>query len=489
MFRGAGSRLRRKVPGNGPLHENRVGRPMVRYLLDSYTIQQIQKLFKEEASALAFSSSLLSPGETLANEDESDEDSTLIESEPKLRPAASRTAYESNTMPSCPDTASRASVSSNTMPSLDMAIGGSPNDSDIAFSVNTMVPQRQEMSTTEKELSNLTNGKTTGNSENLNVETSLEKRKEYTCGFCSEYGIHKKLSRPSDLGRHLENTHHTNNLWVCPKPNCRRVFQWLGAFKEHARNYHKKRIRICDAEIIMLCPQTVFACGFEGCNQVFEAPSEFEASTTKDKFIAHILGHFRGNIEEPKVWTFTLRMRNLLSQDGLSNVWPPTSLSYEQNLGLNWDAQSGSVLQKLLETRHFGSVSSLIRNAIALGSIPCREVQLARGNAVLPILSQCQAEIHRIDMIAVQATFVPIKAANNTADSVTTNCRASLIASDPADAPVGAYQLQHLHQDSMEEILDSINVQPIEQQYLSEDFTNPMEWIEGHDGEEGDDVI
>lgn len=239
----------------------------------------------------------------------------------------------------------------------------------------------------------------------------------------------------------------------------------------------------------MLCPQTVFACGFEGCNQVYEAPSEFEATPTKDKYIAHILGHFRGDIEKPKAWTFTLRMRNLLSQDGLSNVWPPSSLSYEQNLGLNWDGRSGSVLQKLLETRHLGDVNSLIRNAIALGSIPCREVQLARGNAVLPILSQCQSEVHRIDMVAVQNAFVPIQAANDTAGSVTTNCRASLINSDHTGTPDGAYQPQHLHQDSMEEMLDSLITQPTEQQYLSEDFANPMEWIEGNDSEEGNGVI
>ncbi|GFP52936.1 hypothetical protein TASIC1_0002012000 [Trichoderma asperellum] len=182
-------------------------------------------------------------------------------------------------------------------------------------------------------------------------------------------------------------------------------------------------------------------------------------------------------------------MRNLLSQDGLSNVWPPPSLSYEQNLELNWDARSGSVLQKLLETRHLGSASSLIRNAIALGSMPLREVQLARGNAVLPILSQCQAAVHQIDMITVQATILPTEAANGIAESVNTNCSTSLLASDHTDSPGGAYQPQHLHQDAMQEILDSLNVPSVEQQYLSEDVTNPTEWIEHNGSEEVDDVV
>lgn len=249
------------------------------------------------------------------------------------------------------------------------------------------------------------------------------------------------------------------------------------------------RIRICDAEIITLCPQTVFACGFEGCSQVYEAPSEAEANPTKDSFIAHVLGHFRGTVEKPRAWTVTLRMRNLLNQAGLSNVWPPPSLSYEQNLRLNWDPLSSSVLLKLLETRHLGNPSSLVRNAIALGSNFCGEVQLARGNAVLPILGQCQAEVHQIDTFAVQTTLPLAEAANVAAESITPNYGASLTVSNQIDAPRGVYQPQGSHQDAMQEILYSLNVQHAEQQYLSEDFTNPMEWIQHDDSEEGDDVV
>lgn len=392
-------------------------------------------------------------------------------------------------MPPSLNTVSRAFKPINNTSLSANAAERSLKDSDVAFSDNALVHQRKEEFMAEKAPLHPTNDSATEDSDNLNIETPPRKQKEYICGFCSEYGIHKRLSRPSDLKRHLENTHHTDNLWVCPKANCRRVFQWLGAFKEHARYYHKVRIRICDAEIITLCPQTVFACGFEGCHQVYEAPSEAEASPTKDKFIAHILSHFRSVMEKPRAWTFTLRMRNLLNQHGLSSVWPPPSLSYEQNLELNWDARSGSVLQKLLETRHLGSASSLIRNAIALGSMPLREVQLARGNAVLPILSQCQAAVHQVDMITVQDTILPGEAANAIAESVTTNCSTSLLASDHTDTPGCAYRPQHLHQDAMEEILDSLNVPSVEQQYLSEDNTNPMEWIEHNDSEEVDDVV
>jgi hypothetical protein len=297
----------------------------------------------------------------------------------------------------------------------------------------------------------------TANTENSTLETPTKKQKEYTCGFCSEYGVYKRLSRPSDLKRHLESTHHTNNLWVCPKANCRRVFQWLGAFKEHARHYHKVRIRICDAEVITLCPQTVFACGFEGCNQVYEALSKSEVSPARDKFIAHVVCHLQSPLEKPKAWTFTYRMHNLLSQSALSNVWPPPSLSHEKSLELSWDARSGSVLQKLLETRHIGNPSSLVQNAIALGSVSCREVQLAPDNAVLPVLDQCQAEVHQIDPPTVQANLSPAEAADATAESepVTTNCSESLIPPGYSDALESVYEPEQSHEDVMQEILDS----------------------------------
>lgn len=181
-------------------------------------------------------------------------------------------------------------------------------------------------------------------------------------------------------------------------------------------------------------------------------------------------------------------MRNLLSQSALSNIWPPPSLSYEQNLQLKWDARSGSVLQKLLETRHLGSPSSLIRNAIALGSVSCREVQLARGNAVLPILGQCQAEVLQIDMPAVQATPSPAEPADDTAGSAMAKCSESLVTPNHSDA-LEAYRPEHSNQDAMQEILDCLHDQPVEQQYLSEDFTDSMEWLENNDSEEGNDIL
>ncbi|KAL7894450.1 hypothetical protein HDV63DRAFT_279466 [Trichoderma sp. SZMC 28014] len=478
MLRGARSIARHKSPGNGPSHEDRVGRPMVRYLLDAYSIVQIQKLFEEEARALPLTPSLLSPSQ---EDDVGDnEDSTSPEREPSPKPTISSQAV--TVPPSLDAVGTSAFKPINSTFLSPAAAERSPEASDSTSVDNAIAHQRQEEPTAEEALLTLVNDNAAGKTDDSKMKKPTRKI-EYICGFCSEYGIYKKLSRPSDLKRHLESTHHTNNLWVCPRADCRRVFQWLGAFKEHARYYHKVRVRIYDAEVITLCPQTVFACGFEGCSQVYEAPSELEASPARAKFIAHVVTHLQSILDKPRAWTFTFRMRNLLSQRALSNIWPPPSLSGEQSLRLKWDARSGSVLQRLLETRHLGSPSSLIRNAIALGSIPCREVQLAQGNAVLPILGQCQAEVHQI------ATDSPTESADGAAESTTADCSESLVASSHSDALDRAYRPEHSHQDAMQEILDSFHGQPVEQQYLSEDFTDQMEWIENDHSEVDDDII
>ncbi|KAL7922782.1 hypothetical protein ACQKWADRAFT_69040 [Trichoderma austrokoningii] len=477
MTRETGSGLGHKCPGNGPLHEDRVGRPMVRYLLEAYSIEQIQKLFEEEACALSLSPSLFSHPQAIEDAGDDDAHSILPGFESSSQAATSAMTCLPVTMSSPLDTVAIAFKPINGTILSTPATESSPEASDNPYPDSATVHQEiQELMPEQAPLipANGTDG--------LKIEKP-SKKKEYTCGFCNEYGIYKRLARPSDLKRHLESTHHTNNLWVCPRANCRRVFQWLGAFKEHARYHHKARIRICDAEVITLCPQTVFACGYEGCNRVYEALSGLEASPARDKFIAHVVNHLQNPVERPGAsWTFTFRMRNLLSQSRLSDAWPPPSLSYEQNLGLNWDARSGSVLQKLLETRHLGDPSSLIRNTIALGSVSCREVQLARGNAVLPILGQCRAEVHHIEMSALQATLSPTETADATA-----NCSESLIASSHSDGPQSAHHLDH--DDAMQHILDSLHDQPVEQHYLSEDLTDPMEWITNNDGEEEDGVI
>jgi hypothetical protein len=195
-------------------------------------------------------------------------------------------------------------------------------------------------------------------------------------------------------------------------------------------------------------------------------------------------------MKEPKAWTFTLRIRNLLRQGELFKVWPPPSLPYEEKVRLNWDARTGSVLQKLLETRHLGDLNSLVQNVIALGSNPSKEVQLAQGNIAVPILGECQAEVHQHEMHAAQFTILPMIPVNVNVEPINIDYGAevSLPVTNYADVPKGSYQPQPLmYQDPMQEMLNSLIVQPVEEQYLSTDYTGPMEWLD-YD-EESDDFV
>ncbi|KAM0255606.1 hypothetical protein ACHAQJ_005610 [Trichoderma viride] len=421
---------------------------MVRYLLASCSIEDIQKLFEEEGCRLSLLRKLLPPPQENAHQD-----SILPEPEPEPQAAPSNTTGD-----------------------------GISESSHITLPDNTIVHQREEIAMMEQPPSTPANM----NEENVSGGAFPMWQKEYTCGLCNEQGMNPKFSRRNDLQRHIEGKHHTNKLWICSPKDCRRVFQWQGAYKEHVRSHHKSRVKVSDAEILTLCPQTVFACGFEDCNKVYEAPSEFETGRTKEKYVTHVVNHFRF-MKKPTAWTFTLRIRNLLRQGDLFNVWPPRSLSANQKMRLNWDSSTSIVLQKLLETRHLGDLNFLVHNAVALGSNPSKEVQqLVQGNLTVPIFGECQANVHQNEMPTTQFTVLPMESVNVNVLPLNVDYGASLIVPNYTDVPISSYQPQPLmYQDPMQEMLDSLIVQPVQQQYFSTDYTGPTEWTDGD--EESDD--
>ncbi|KAL7784562.1 hypothetical protein V8C37DRAFT_413329 [Trichoderma ceciliae] len=447
MPRKARPRSKRICPKYGSAHEDKVGRPMVRFLLITYSKEQIQRLFKEESRSLSKStpSSSSSP---------LDNDGFSIFPELELQVASPNTACMINTMPSPSNTSGNGASKSNNVTLPD------------SYSAQ----QREEMATCMEQTSSTPANQPFQNAEDAAVqESSPVWQNEYACGLCIEQDLNTKFSRKNDLKRHLERKHHTNNLWICSQSDCSKVFQWLGAYKDHIRSCHAgSGIRIWEAKVVTLCPQTVFACGFEGCVKVFEAPSGLETAPTKKKFINHIINHFRF-MKGSKEWTFTFRIRNLLRQVDLINVWPPPTLSLEERVHLQWDAQTGSVLQKLLETRHLGDIESLIQNIVALGSNPSKEVQLAQANIAVPVLGECLADtcVHRNDELSVQYT-APMMGSGNA------GYRPNYM-----DIANGGYQQQPLiYRDPVQEMLDSLMITREEQQFISaRGYTDPMEWI------------
>ncbi|PHH65018.1 hypothetical protein CDD81_3416 [Ophiocordyceps australis] len=190
-------------------------------------------------------------------------------------------------------------------------------------------------------------------------------RNDYACGFCAELGITKTCTRRNDLRRHMDQFHNTNAQWLCQHPGCHRAFDWPTAYQIHLRTSHggSQMMRMADARVA-LCAQTVFACGFQGCHHVVEAPDSGPGIATAWKsFTGHLIRHCdRGTAVR---WDYSHRMRNLLRQSRVADAWADADADTS---GLRWDPVSSRVLRKVLETRHVDDVPRLLSAAVALGS-------------------------------------------------------------------------------------------------------------------------
>lgn len=169
------------------------------------------------------------------------------------------------------------------------------------------------------------------------------------------------------------------------------VFDWQTAYKTHLKQVHGGSRMSLDEAKINLCPQTVFACGFENCGQVMEAPSDDDADATFKEFVTHIVKHFDEGANSGE-WTYSGRMRNLLRQHGLVRAWANSSWPDEERSRLNWEPHSSGILRKRLETRHLGDLQLLVQYAIALGSEPSSITEY-RKDFINPIKDECRQPI------------------------------------------------------------------------------------------------
>lgn len=234
---------------------------------------------------------------------------------------------------------------------------------------------------------------------------SLKQKVSFTCGFCSEEGIQKTCTRKNDLKRHIEDFHNTDAQWFCRQRGCNMVFDWQTAYKTHLKLSHGSSRMAVDEVKVNLCPQTVFACGFEHCVQVFEASSDDEVGSTFKDFVAHVVKHFD---EGPSCgpWTYSARIRNLLRQSGVWGVWNSYAIPGRERSRLQWQPQSSGILRKRLETRHLGDVHLLIRYAVALGSDPASALALG-ANFAAPLRSECRMSMYGHKINTPPAPMLP----------------------------------------------------------------------------------
>ncbi|KAF4985156.1 hypothetical protein FDECE_16768 [Fusarium decemcellulare] len=342
--------------------DDSLDRQLLRHLMRRYGREGVAQLMDEEATSPAISHN---DGASVISS--STYSSVKSEDAPSIFDTASIRTYSSD------NSSVRGSIISNVSARTAKLLGRKTQ------SVRSSSSYEEEVSTTPS-----------GESATPAPHTPKQKG-SFTCGFCREEDIQKTCTRKNDLKRHIEDFHNTNAQWFCRHKDCNMVFDWQTAYKTHLKQAHGGSRMTLDEAKVNLCPQTVFACGFENCPQVFEAPSDDDADSTFKEFVAHVVKHFDEGSNSGE-WTYSGRMRNLLRQNGLVRAWANSSWPEEERSRLQWHPQSSGILRKRLETRHLGDLQLLVQYAIALGSEPS-SITKYREDFINPVKDQCRQPI------------------------------------------------------------------------------------------------
>ncbi|KAG5929678.1 hypothetical protein E4U42_005110 [Claviceps africana] len=221
-------------------------------------------------------------------------------------------------------------------------------------------------------------------------------RLDYACGLCAEENIRKTCTRRNDLRRHIENFHNRNAVWYCQHPGCEMAYDWQSAYQIHLRTAHGRSHMNVDEAMVRVCPQTVFACGFEECTRVFESCSEDDAATALKEFSGHVVKHFEEGSKGSR-WNYSTRIRNLLRQAQVSAVWE-TAWPEMERPRLQWQTQTSLGARKILEAGHLEQLPFLIRCLIILGS-DGGDLSKSEGRLEPPVRNRCPAPYrHRLPL-------------------------------------------------------------------------------------------
>ncbi|KAG6120067.1 hypothetical protein E4U14_004241 [Claviceps sp. LM454 group G7] len=225
-------------------------------------------------------------------------------------------------------------------------------------------------------------------------------KSDYPCGICAEENILKTCTRRNDLRRHIENFHNRNAIWFCQHPGCKMGFDWQGAYQIHLRTAHGRSHMNVDEAMIKVCPQKVFACGFESCIRVFECSSESDAGTTLKEYSGHVVKHFDEGSTTVR-WSYSTRIRNLLRQSQVAAFWE-RAWSDRQQPRLQWDTQRSMAARKTLEAGIVEELPFLVHFLIVLGSSGSNMSEL-EGRLELPFKKPRVPGSHRLLQALPQA--------------------------------------------------------------------------------------
>jgi hypothetical protein len=358
----------------GPSHQDHLDRQLLRHLLNKYSREDFARMINEESQSPSSQNDAASVLTSSTFSSVKSEDTTSV--------------FDSaSSVRSLSDTSSRSSIISNVSARTAKFLSRKSHSN-----LNASIPASSNSLASRSQPSRIDEAVWDGEADANGAAGATKQKGAFMCGFCSEEGIQKTCTRKNDLKRHIEDFHNTNAQWFCRNRGCNMVFDWQTAYKTHLKLAHGGcRMNLDDAKV-ELCPQTVFACGFENCPQIFEAPTDADAPTTFKEYVGHVVKHFDEGANSGE-WTYSTRMRNLLRQSGVLRFWTNSSWPEADRGQLQWQPQSSILMRKRLETRHIGDVQLLVQYAVALGSNPA-SISKYRDDFVTPILDTCQMVIH-----------------------------------------------------------------------------------------------
>ncbi|KAK1638570.1 hypothetical protein BDP81DRAFT_460151 [Colletotrichum phormii] len=239
-------------------------------------------------------------------------------------------------------------------------------------------------------------------------------RKPIECPMCAVHDVYVGFGRKSDFKKHLQNFHNTDCIWVCPQDNCRMIFDFEKAYIAHVKLDHHQgeaayppaaAVAAAEQVKVSLCAQVVFACGFIGCKEVFEASDDSEAPKTADAYFDHLASHFDKRsstinansssytLGVSSEWTYYHQMQNLLRQRSLKDEWKHMLWDKAARNQLRWQPRSSGDFKKILECRHLADVPRILHAAWTLGqtcfSSPEHPAPDFPGEATRPVRSRC----------------------------------------------------------------------------------------------------
>ncbi|KAK2010633.1 hypothetical protein LZ32DRAFT_372513 [Colletotrichum eremochloae] len=346
-------------------------RQMIKHLLGRYGPDELSRLIQETTGPQSDGASIVSSAQ-----------SSILSDDPS-------SVWDTQSVRTFSSDASSitGSIISNVSRGTSKILGRRSQSSSAAAAAAAQAAQ-QDVQTKQEEAWNDVSTSSNTAPDAASSTTSASKQKgAFMCGFCKEEDIIKTCTRKNDLKRHIEDFHNVNAQWFCRHRGCQMVFDWQGAYKTHLKQAHGGSRMSLDEAKVNLCPQVVFACGFDSCLQVFEAQGDSDASSTFKEFVSHVVKHFDEGSNSGE-WSYSARIRNLLRQNQVQAAWNESVWNEASRTTLQWNPQTSGVLRKRLECRHIGDVKLLVQYALMLGSNPGGAIKF-REDFVTPIVDTC----------------------------------------------------------------------------------------------------